>query len=103
MNETEIRTLIANLTWTFAKTYAKKSPHEYAVVKVGQAYRDEVVEFMKYIFEHGEKELYFGKPFIVYRIDGRKYWSMARSKDNISGNNYVLNRSMTHNVNTQYV
>jgi hypothetical protein len=96
------RTLIANLNWTFAKTYADKSPHEYAVVKVGDPHRDEVVAFMGYIFDHGETEMYFKKPFVVYKLDGRKYWSMAESKAAISNDNYILNRSMTHNADTTY-
>jgi hypothetical protein len=102
MTEQDIRQLIATLKWTFAKTYANKSPHEYVVCKVGEPYRNEVVEFMKYIFDHGETELYFSKPFTVYKIDGRKYWCMAKSKDEISDDNYILNRSMPYNTDTVY-
>ena len=102
MTDSEIKQLIASLKWTFAKTYAKKSPHEYAICKAGEPHRDEVVYFMRHIFDNGETELYYGHPFTVYRFDGRKYWCMAKSKEEISDDNYVLNRSMPHNTDTVY-
>lgn len=102
MSEQQIRELIAQLERVFAKTYADKSPHEYAVVKPGHPQREATVAFMDYILTHGEKELYFGHPFIVFKIDGRKYWSMAKSSDDIDDGNYILNRSMMDNVDTIY-
>ena len=102
MDDAAARSLIDNLEWTFAKTYADTSPHEYAIVRASDPHRKEVVAFMRYIFEHGKTELYYGKPFTVYKLDGRKYWSMATDKDHITDDNYVLNRSMTYNVDTTY-
>ena len=102
MTDKEITQLIASLKWTFAKTYAKKSPHEYAICKTNEQHRDEVVRFMKHIFDKGETEWYYGHPFTVYRFDGRKYWCMAKSKEVISDDNYVLNRSMLDNVDITY-
>ena len=87
------RELISNLKWTFAKTYAKTSPHEYSVVKVGDPYRDEVVSFMKFIFDEGYEEKYYGHPFMVYKLDDRKYWSMAKKKEEINDDNYIINRT----------
>lgn len=94
MTDKHILTLIDKLSWTFAKTYASTSPHEYAVVKPDHPLRAEVVRFMKHIFQNGEKELYAGRTYHVYRIGGRNYWSMAKSEDTISDDNYILNRSV---------
>lgn len=102
MDDDIARSLIADLRWTFAKTYADKSPHEYAVVKVNNPRRDEVVAFMQYIVDHGYVELYYGKPFTVYKLDGRKYWTMASDKKHITDEEYILNRSMEYNVDTTY-
>lgn len=103
MNDDKIRKLISNLSWTFAKTYADKSPHEYAIIKPGDEHRDEVVEFMKYIFDHGELRPYFGHPFMVYKIDGRIYWSIeGTDKDKITDEDYILNRSLESNADTVY-
>ena len=102
MNDEAARALIAKLKWTFAKTYADKSPHEYAVVRVDDPYRDEMVAFMRYIFENGYVEYYYKKPFTFYKIDGRKYWCMAPDKDHITDDTYLLNRSMEYNVDTTY-
>ena len=101
MTEQSIRRLIASLNWIFAKTYAKKSPHEYAVCKPDEPYRAEVVAFMKHIFDYGKIELYFGHPFTVFTFEGRKYWCMAKSKSEISDDNYILNRSVAHNLNAE--
>lgn len=102
MTDDAIRKLIAELEWTFAKTYAKKSPHEYAVCKAGSPHHNDAVQFMKHIFKHGETELYYDHPFRVYRIDGRKYWTMAKAFDDITDDDYLINRSMTYNVDTIY-
>jgi len=103
MSQEDIRKLISTLTWTFAKTYADKSPHEYAIVKKGDKYRDEAVEFMKYIFDHGELRTYFGHPFMVYKIDRRIYWSIeGTEKDKLTDDDYILNRSLKSNADTVY-
>ena len=103
MKDADIRALIDSLTWTFAKTYADKSPHEYAIVKIGDKHRDEVVEFMKHIFDHGELRPYFGHPFMVYKIDGRIYWSIeGTDKEKLTEEDCILNRSLESNADTVY-
>ena len=93
MNEEEAKQFIKDTEWIFAKTYAKTTPHEYTVIKVGHPLRDRAVAFMKYIFDNGVEEPFFGHPFTVCYIDDRKYWVMAKSKDEISDDNYLINRT----------
>ena len=93
MTDEAVLALIDRLKWTFAKTYAQTSPHEYAVVRAGDPLREEFLAFMRHIFDKGYVELYYGHPFVVYKIGGRKYWSMAESREKISDDNYLINRT----------
>ena len=102
MSDGEIRQLISKLKWTFAKTYADKSPHEYAIVKPGNQYRDEMLKFVCHIFKHGEVEMYYTTPFVVLKIDGRKYWTVAGEDEDLSDENYILNRSLEGQADVTY-
>jgi len=102
MTEDDVRKFIASSTWTFAKTYADKSPHEYTVIKVNNPLRTDFMRFIGFIFDNGEEEKYFGHPFMVYRIDGRKYWSMVKDKNNIPDDEELINRSIEEQADIKY-
>ena len=93
MDQEQVKQFINSVKWTRAKTYEKTSPHEYTVIKVEHPLREQAVAFMNFIFDHGVEELYFGHPFIVCYINDRKYWCMAKTKDEISDDNYIINRT----------
>lgn len=101
MNQEQAEQFISSAEWTRAKTYEKTSPHEYAVIRVGHPLREQAVDFMNYIFDHGIEELYFGHPFIVCYLGDRKYWVMAKSKEEITDDTYIINRTVpetTHKI-----
>jgi len=101
MNQKQAEQFISSVEWTRAKTYEKTSPHEYAIVRVGNPLRKQAISFMNYIFDNGVVELYFGHPFTVCYIGDRKYWCMAKSKEEISDDNYIINRTIpetTHKI-----
>jgi len=100
MSNDEILSLIPKLNWTFAKTYANKSPHEYVILRPDTKHRDEIAKFIDFIKNNGEDELYYGHPFKVFKIDGRKYW-YAYQTDNYTTPD-ILNRSTLENVDTVY-
>jgi len=70
-----LRLFVDNQTWVFAKTYAKKWPHEYIV-------RDNVDEtlFVKLV-EHIRANGYVGKFYKMdityFDEDGMVYWTMG--------------------------
>jgi hypothetical protein len=69
------RAFIALSKWTFAKTYAKKAPHEYTVLK--STYSPETFRaFVQFIWDHGYKERFWRREFTYIDIDGWKYWTM---------------------------
>ncbi len=98
----EAMDFICDARWVRAKTYEKTSPHEYTVIKAGHPLRERAVRFMEYIFDNGEVEYYYGHPFTVCFIGGRKYWCMAKSKEEISDDNFIINRSLFENAYMTY-
>lgn len=102
MDEEKALELVNKLEWHFAKTYATSAPHEYAVVKVGDKYRGEVVALMKYIFKNGVVEYFYDKPFTVYYLGDRKYWSMAKDEKHITEETFILNRTVEETTNKLY-
>ena len=63
--------------WTNAKSYEKKAPHEYLIrAKIPEEDGRIMVEFAKYIKEHGYTEYFYQTPFIYLNIQGYKYWTM---------------------------
>lgn len=92
---------LANKTkWTFAKTYADKSPHEYIVIKIDTPNRDELNSFVDFIKTNGETELYYGRPFTVYKVGGHKYWYAYTTNDHTTPD--ILNRSLYGEADRKY-
>ena len=83
----EFMKIAESLNYRFAKTYAKKSPHEYCNAKDPDTL-EKVRALNKYIQEHGEKEMYYRTEFDVLFAGEYKYWSM-----DYWANTYILNRN----------
>lgn len=54
----EIQSFIEKQTWTFAKTYAKKAPHEYIVRHKHVGDDEEFMAMVDYILNNGNEENY---------------------------------------------
>jgi Predicted methyltransferase (contains TPR repeat) len=64
--------------WTFAKTM-KESPHEYTLRKNCDSFEfDEAVLFIR---ANGAKESFKGYTYVVYYLNGLKYWTMGAPLD----------------------
>tara|TARA_Y100000310_G_scaffold149433_1_gene148775 strand:- start:2210 stop:2545 length:336 start_codon:yes stop_codon:yes gene_type:complete len=72
MNDKEFDKAIEQQKWIFAKTYAKKSPHEYFMKRDNP---ELFYEIEKRIAEKGETIMYFTTPFQCYIRNGKRYWS----------------------------
>jgi hypothetical protein len=68
----ELKTFIAESTWTFAKTYADTFPHEYIV----QEHVDNALylELGQHIDQFGYVEHFFTKKVTYWNYDGYTYW-----------------------------
>ncbi len=75
------REYVAQVKWQFAKTYAKKSPHEYTVKEWNQELESKMIETAWFIKGHGRLEMFNGYPYIVFFLDGWKYWTMDDNPD----------------------
>jgi hypothetical protein len=78
-NEAERRfqAWVDSVRWQFAKTYAKKAPHEYTVTDWRPDLEAKFKECVLFIRKHGQIDLYHGHPFTVYYMNGWKYWTMG--------------------------
>ena len=84
-------------TWTFAKTYANKAPHEYIVRGKCHGTDTDFLEMAYYIQEQGVTMHYWGHPN-KYLFPGDKYyWVM---KDDNNDATMIINRSI---INDYYI
>ncbi len=83
----EFMEIAESLNYRFAKTYAKKSPHEYCNANDPETL-EKVRALNRYIQEHGEKEMFYRTEFDVLFAGEYKYWSM-----DYWANTYILNRN----------
>lgn len=73
-----VNNFIKKATWTFAKTYAKTTPHEYCIKdKLPKSLEEEFDWFASHIKENGYIEYFFRTPFTYLNVDGYKYWAMG--------------------------
>lgn len=70
------REYVGLVKWQFAKTYAETSPHEYTVGKWKPGFQYKMNQVAWFIKGHGELEIFSGYPYVVYFLDGWKYWTM---------------------------
>lgn len=99
--ENDFRDFVNSFDWTFAKTFAQSSPHEYIIIKPDHPRRREYLDALKFLFNNSIKEKYYNQSYDRYILDGRKYWSMERSWDDVDNETIVLNRTqpdMTYTI-----
>ena len=78
--------------WTFAKTYAKTTPHEYIVVHKGDSRRSSFKKMFEILEKYGTEEEFFGMPWIyLYLGDDYKYF--AADGKGWEEDRYILNRA----------
>ena len=77
----EIQSFIEKQTWTFAKTYAKKAPHEYIVRHKHVGDDEEFMAMVDYILNNGIFMYFWNHPNKYVFIDGRQYWVIRDSED----------------------
>lgn len=68
---------IDRTTWTFAKTYADTSPHEYAVLGKPDTTLADLYMATMFILRNGFVQMYYTTPFMAYEVGNRRYWSYA--------------------------
>lgn len=66
---------VERTTWTFAKTYAKTSPHEYAVLGKPNTELHDLYRATMFILRNGFVQMYYRTPFMAYEVGNRRYWS----------------------------
>ena len=76
-SEQHFQAWVDSVRWQFAKTYAKKAPHEYTVTEWKPELDATFKQFVQFIRDHGQIDLYHGHPFTVYYLNGWKYWTMG--------------------------
>jgi hypothetical protein len=75
--EKELGEFVNRFKWTFAKTYAKKAPHEYIVLnKVGIEHKAEFVDVAKFIREAGFRANYYSRQGYYFILGDSYYWTM---------------------------
>jgi len=66
---------IDRTTWTFAKTYADKAPHEYAVIGKPNTELIDLYKATMFIMRNGFVQMFYKTPFCAYEVGNRRYWS----------------------------
>ncbi|HLC43531.1 MAG TPA: hypothetical protein VJK08_00140 [Patescibacteria group bacterium] len=76
MKTEEIKDYIASVKWQFAKTMSA-IPHEYTVAEWNPGKKDLFETFILCIRENGYKNVFYGKEYMYFDVDGYKYWTMG--------------------------
>lgn len=71
-----LRTFIASRRWQFASTMPD-NPHWYTVRKWCPEGEAEFEEFVRIIREHGDDEIFEGRPYRYLDFEGHHYWTMG--------------------------
>lgn len=100
--EDDFRNFVNSFEWTFAKSFANTSPHEYIIINPDHPRRQEYLAALKFLFHNSVKEKYYDNAYDRYVLDGRKYWSMERSWDDVDNETIVLNRTQPDKTYTVY-
>ena len=85
----EIKVFFDKQTWTFAKTYADRAPHEYIVRHKHEGTDEEFMAAAEYIINNGITMYFWNHPNKYIFLDGRQYWVMRDSEDDPST---IINR-----------
>ena len=76
LTEQEIREFIGGESWTFAKTYADRAPHEYVVRHKINASDEAFMRVVNHIQENGVTMYFWNRPNRYIFLDGHQYWAM---------------------------
>lgn len=85
----EVKAFFDKQTWTFAKTYAHKAPHEYVVRHKHVGEDEEFMAAVDYILNNGITMYFWNHPNKYIFLDGRQYWVMRDDEDDPST---IINR-----------
>ncbi len=72
----DFREFVARQQWVYAKTYAKRSPHQYIVRGKINGTDEEFVAAAEYIKKHGFTVRLFRTNYTCLQMDKSFYWSM---------------------------
>ena len=81
INIEDIKVFFDKQTWTVAKTYALKAPHEYIVRHNPVGEDQEFMAAVEFILNNGITMFFWNRPNKYIFIDGRQYWVMRDSED----------------------
>ena len=71
----ELKGLINNMQWTFAKTYAATWPHHYIVRE--RVDEDLFIQMVKHIRRFGYEGRFYKKKITYFEEDGYVFWTMG--------------------------
>lgn len=77
----ELKRFIDNESWIFAKTYAKRAPHEYIVRNKINGTDEDFTAVVEYIQNNGITMYFWNHPNKYIFLDGRQYWVMRDDKE----------------------
>lgn len=90
MSDTIFQRFVDRNSWIFAIKFAKFAPHEYVckhrISEEDQRIFDQIVY---YIRENGFVEIFKGREYVCYVLNGKKYWTMGDPMETT----YILNRT----------
>ena len=89
MEEQELRAFINKQSWIFAKTYARKAPHEYIVRGRINGTDEEFMRVVNHIQEKGITMRFWNHPNKYIFVEGHQYWVMRDGADDPTT---ILNR-----------
>lgn len=75
--EQDFKEFVDRQQWTYAKTYAANSPHEYIVREHFDGSQKDFANAVQFIRDHGFKLMYWKKKYVVYHLEGHFYWTMG--------------------------
>ena len=81
-----LKEFIKSSDWIFAKTYAKKWPHEYIVQE--KANNSLFLELANHIDKYGYEDFFYKTKQVYFKYDGRTYWHMEN----------IINRCLDKNT-----
>lgn len=88
----ELKTFFDKQSWTFAKTYANRAPHEYIVRGKAVGTDGEFMRVVNYITEKGITMYFWNHPNKYIYLYGHHYWVMRNSEDDPTT---IINRCNT--------
>lgn len=90
MNIEEFDRFVTDNSWRYAKTYAKKCPHEYVVRdKLSEQDRALFPDIVRFIWDNGFEAYYFRRKGLYFIHGDYYYWTMEPTPETTT----ILNRA----------